>query len=115
MVGDTVFSHCQTWLQEAAPEAWLKTLAFLGTLDVDYSRAGSRTSGDEGVFGDPECIYPEWVDAVAAGFPMPPAARLKACPLQILAPSLAVHPESEARRRNLGLPILIKRLSAIIN
>lgn len=66
-VGDTVFSHCQTWLQEADPEVWLRSLEFLGTLDVDYIIPGHGPVVTKEYLAVQSAFIREWVDAVAAG------------------------------------------------
>jgi glyoxylase-like metal-dependent hydrolase (beta-lactamase superfamily II) len=67
VTGDTVFSHCQTWLQEADPEAWLNTLEFLGTLDIDYIVPGHGPVVTKAYLPVQAAFIREWVDAVAGG------------------------------------------------
>ena len=67
VVGDTVFSHCQTWLQEADPEAWLKSLDFLGRLDIDHIIPGHGPVVTKNYLAVQSAFIREWVDAVAAG------------------------------------------------
>ncbi|MCL5935180.1 MAG: MBL fold metallo-hydrolase [Firmicutes bacterium] len=67
IVGDTIFSHCQTWLQEADPLAWLKTLEFLNTLDVDYIIPGHGPVVKKEYLPVQGAFICEWVTAVAVG------------------------------------------------
>jgi cyclase len=67
IVGDTVFSHCQTWLQEADPAAWLKSLEFLSTLDIDYIIPGHGPVVTKEYLAVQSAFIREWIDAVAVG------------------------------------------------
>ena len=67
MVGDTVFAHCQTWLQEADIDSWLKTLDFLNTLAVDFIIPGHGPVVTKDYLTVQSVFIREWIDAVAAG------------------------------------------------
>ena len=65
--GDTLFSSCQTWLQEAGPDQWLESLRFLKTLDAQYYVPGhGPVVGKDYIDTQISVIY-EWLTAVSAG------------------------------------------------
>jgi cyclase len=66
VTGDTVFSHCQTWLQEADPEAWIASLKLLETLDVDYIIPGHGPVVTKEYLSVQISFIREWVDAVGS-------------------------------------------------
>lgn len=66
-VGDTVFSDCQIWFHSCDPDALLRTLDFLGTLDVDYIVPGhGPVVTKDYLFQQKEFIH-EWLAAVGYG------------------------------------------------
>lgn len=67
VVGDTIFSGCQTWLHEADPDAWIRSLEFLKTFDVDYIIPGHGPVVNKDYILQQSAIIREWVAAVAAG------------------------------------------------
>jgi glyoxylase-like metal-dependent hydrolase (beta-lactamase superfamily II) len=66
ITGDTIFAECQTWLQEADPDAWLKTLDFLETLDVDYVIPGHGPVVAKNYILKQKAFILEWIATVAA-------------------------------------------------
>ena len=66
-VGDTVFAECQTWLQVANPEIWLRSLQVLKQLDVEYIVPGHGPVVDKSYFAKQSAFIQEWIAAVAAG------------------------------------------------
>ena len=66
-VGDTIFCECQTWLQSADPDRWLKSLDFLKTLDVDYIVPGHGPICNKDYIAKQSAFIREWVTAVAVG------------------------------------------------
>jgi len=66
-VGDTVFSHCQTWLHSANIEELLRTLDFLGTLDVDTIVPGHGPVITKKYLLEQKTFIYEWIAAVGAG------------------------------------------------
>jgi len=66
-VGDTVFAECQTWLQVANPEIWLRSLQVLNQLDVEYIVPGHGPVVDKSYFAKQSAFIQEWIAAVAAG------------------------------------------------
>lgn len=67
IVGDTIFSGCQTWLHQADPDAWLRSLEFLKTLDVDYIIPGHGPVVTKDYIPKQSAFIREWVTAVAIG------------------------------------------------
>lgn len=66
-VGDTVFSGCQIWLHSADIDALLKSLKFLGTLDVDYIVPGHGPVVNKDYLKVQTAFIYEWISAVATG------------------------------------------------
>ncbi len=66
-VGDNVFCECQTWLQACDPDAWLRSLDFLKTLEVDYIIPGHGPVCNKDYIPKQSAFIREWVAAVAAG------------------------------------------------
>lgn len=66
-VGDTIFSECQTWFHAADPDAWLWSLDFLKTLEVDYIVPGHGPICNKDYIPKQSAFIREWVTAVAVG------------------------------------------------
>ncbi len=66
-VGDTIFCECQTWFHGADPDAWLWSLDFLKTLDVDYIVPGHGPICNKDYITKQSAFIREWVTAVAVG------------------------------------------------
>jgi cyclase len=66
-VGDTIFCECQTWFHAADPDAWLWSLDFLKTLDVDYIVPGHGPICKKDYIDKQSAFIREWVTAVAVG------------------------------------------------
>ncbi len=66
-VGDTIFCECQTWFHAADPDAWLWSLNFLKTLDVDYIVPGHGPICNKDYIDKQSAFIREWVTAVAVG------------------------------------------------
>jgi cyclase len=66
-VGDTIFAECQTWLQVANPEIWLRSLQMLNQLDVEFIVPGHGPIVDKSYFVKQSAFIREWIAAVAAG------------------------------------------------
>ncbi|MBU1206408.1 MAG: MBL fold metallo-hydrolase [Proteobacteria bacterium] len=66
-VGDTIFCECQTWFHGADPDAWLGSLDFLKTLDVDYIVPGHGPICNKDYIFKQSAFIREWVTAVAVG------------------------------------------------
>ena len=66
-VGDTIFCECQTWFHGADPDAWLWSLDFLRTLDVDYIVPGHGPICNKDYIFKQSAFIREWVTAVAVG------------------------------------------------
>lgn len=66
-VGDTIFCECQTWFHSADPEAWLRSLEFLRTLEVDYIVPGHGRVCNKGYISKQSSFILEWLSAVAVG------------------------------------------------
>jgi cyclase len=68
---DNVFCGVQTWLQEADPDAWLRSLDALRALDVDLLVPGHGRVCDKAYLDTQEAFIREWVayvrDAVDRG------------------------------------------------
>jgi cyclase len=65
--GDTIFHNCQTWLQEADPEEWLKSLARIQGLDVHSIVPGHGPICTKDYIPVQSAFIREWVTAVAVG------------------------------------------------
>jgi glyoxylase-like metal-dependent hydrolase (beta-lactamase superfamily II) len=69
---DNLFSGVQTWLQEADPDAWLRSLDALRALDANVLVPGHGRVSDKRALDDQEAYIREWVayvrDAVDRGF-----------------------------------------------
>jgi glyoxylase-like metal-dependent hydrolase (beta-lactamase superfamily II) len=72
IVGDTIFSNCQTWLRCCDLEGWLKTLDFLKTLEVDTIIPGHGKAVGKEYIDVQKAVILEWMftvaDAVAKGW-----------------------------------------------
>jgi cyclase len=66
-VGDTIFNNCQTWIYEADPDAWLKALRRIASLDVDYIVPGHGPVCTKGYVDVQSAFLREWITAVAVG------------------------------------------------
>jgi cyclase len=66
-VGDTIFNQCQTWIYEADPDAWLKALKRIGSLDVDYIVPGHGPVCTKDYANVQSAFLREWMTAVAVG------------------------------------------------
>jgi len=66
-VGDTIFCECQTWFHAADPDAWLWSLDFLKTLDVDYIVPGHGPICNKDYITKQSAFIREWVTAVSVG------------------------------------------------
>jgi len=66
-VGDTVFSHCQTWLHTCDPDALFESLRFLSSLDADYVVPGHGPVVTKDYFYEQAAVVYEWLEAVAYG------------------------------------------------
>ncbi len=66
-VGDTIFCECQSWFHAADPDAWLWSLDFLKTLDVDYIIPGHGPVCKKDYIPKQSAFIREWVTAVAVG------------------------------------------------
>ena len=62
--GDNVFHKVQTWLQEAYPEDWLKSLKKIGELDVDTIIPGHGEICDKSYLKEQAAFIEEWMEAV---------------------------------------------------
>ena len=67
-VGDTIFCECQTWFHGADPDAWLWSLDFLKTLEVDYIVPGHGPICNKDYIPKQSAFIREWVTAVAVGW-----------------------------------------------
>ena len=67
IVGDTIFSECQTWFHGADPDAWLSSLDFLKTLDVDLIIPGHGPVVSKDYLAKQSAFIREWVTTVAVG------------------------------------------------
>ena len=65
--GDTLFCECQSWFQSADPDAWLRSLDILNTLDVDYIVPGHGPVCNKEYIPKQSAFIREWVTAVAVG------------------------------------------------
>jgi glyoxylase-like metal-dependent hydrolase (beta-lactamase superfamily II) len=66
-VGDTIFCECQTWFHGADPDAWLWSLDFLNTLDLDFIVPGHGPVCTKDYIPKQAAFIREWVAAVAVG------------------------------------------------
>jgi cyclase len=66
-VGDTIFNQCQTWVYEADPDAWLKALNRIASLDVDWIVPGHGPVCTKDNVGAQSAFLREWMAAVAVG------------------------------------------------
>jgi glyoxylase-like metal-dependent hydrolase (beta-lactamase superfamily II) len=66
-IGDTIFCECQTWFHAADPDAWLGSLEFLKTLDVQYFVPGHGPICTKDYIPKQSAFIREWVTAVAVG------------------------------------------------
>jgi len=66
-VGDTIFCECQTWFHSADPDAWLWSLDFLRSLDVNYIVPGHGPICNKDYISKQSSFIREWVTAVAGG------------------------------------------------
>ena len=65
--GDTIFNNCQTWMYEAEPDEWLKSLKYLESLDVDFIIPGHGPVCTKQYISVQSAFIREWVTAVALG------------------------------------------------
>ncbi len=65
--GDTIFNHCQTWIYEADPEAWLASLKVIDSLDVDHIIPGHGPICTKTQIPVQSAFILEWLTAVATG------------------------------------------------
>ncbi len=66
-VGDNIFCECQTWFHSSDPDAWLRSLDFLNTLDVEYIVPGHGPVCKKDYIPKQSAFIREWVAAVAVG------------------------------------------------
>jgi cyclase len=66
-IGDTIFNNCQTWMHEADPDEWLKSLKYLESLDVDFIVPGHGPVCTKQYISVQSAFILEWVTAVALG------------------------------------------------
>jgi cyclase len=66
-VGDTIFCECQTWFHASDPDAWLGSLEFLKTLDVQHIIPGHGPICTKEYIPKQSAFIREWVTAVAVG------------------------------------------------
>ena len=66
-VGDTIFNNCQTWIYEADPDAWLKALRRIASLNVDYIVPGHGPVCTKDYVNVQSAFIREWIAAVAVG------------------------------------------------
>ena len=66
-VGDTIFNNCQTWIYEADPDAWLKALRRIASLNVDYIVPGHGPVCTKDYVNVQSAFIREWITAVAVG------------------------------------------------
>lgn len=62
--GDNVFHKVQTYLHEAYPEDWLKSLKIIGELDVDTIIPGHGEICDKSYLKEQAAFIEEWMEAV---------------------------------------------------
>jgi len=65
--GDTIFNNCQTWMHEADPDEWLKSLKFLESLDVAFIVPGHGPVCTKQYISVQSAFIREWLTAVALG------------------------------------------------
>jgi cyclase len=65
--GDTIFNNCQTWMYEAEPDEWLKSLKYLESFDVDFIIPGHGPVCTKQYISVQSAFIREWVTAVALG------------------------------------------------
>ena len=66
-VGDTVFSGCQIWFHTVDFDQLLKTLDFLGTLDVDHIVPGHGPVVGKNYLIEQKAFIHEWLQTVGYG------------------------------------------------
>ncbi len=66
-IGDTIFNNCQTWMHEADPDEWLKSLKYLESLDVDFIIPGHGPVCTKQYISVQSAFIREWVTSVALG------------------------------------------------
>jgi cyclase len=66
-VGDTIFNNCQTWIYEANPDAWLRSLRRIALLDVDVIVPGHGPVCTRDYVQVQSAFLREWIAAVAVG------------------------------------------------
>ena len=66
-VGDTIFNNCQTWIYEADPDAWLRSLSRIALLDVDVIVPGHGPVCTRDYVQVQSAFLREWIAAVAVG------------------------------------------------
>ena len=65
--GDTVFSHCQTWLHSANIDELFCTLDFIEALDVDWIVPGHGPVVKKEYMAEQRSFIYEWISATAIG------------------------------------------------
>jgi glyoxylase-like metal-dependent hydrolase (beta-lactamase superfamily II) len=65
--GDTIFSHCQTWLHSADIDLLLKSLNFIETLDVEWIVPGHGPVVKKDYIAVQRSVIYEWIAATADG------------------------------------------------
>jgi len=63
--GDTIFSHCQTWLMTSDLDSWIASLDRLRTLDVDLIIPGHGPAIEKSYIHVQKALLLEWITAVA--------------------------------------------------
>lgn len=66
-IGDTIFCECQTWFHAADPDAWLWSIEFLKTLEVEHFIPGHGPICTKDYIPKQSAFIREWVTAVAVG------------------------------------------------
>lgn len=64
---DNIFCGCQTWLQEADPDAWYRSLDALAALPQDTFVPGHGPITGKGYLAEQRGFIQEWVDYVRKG------------------------------------------------
>lgn len=64
--GDTIFSHCQTWLMTSDVDQWLGALEVIRALDVDHVVPGHGPVTDLAYVNTQRSVLIEWQSAVAS-------------------------------------------------
>jgi len=67
LIGDTIFSECQTWLYTSDVDGWLTALERIRRLDVDHIVPGHGPVTTKQYLDVQRAVLMEWVTAVATG------------------------------------------------